>query len=387
MKAKVLAGQMPIAGYPEYTLEVLNGKDGNPSDDRAVKINTALSIRKAAEILKESFDPIIDYSTNRDLLPLMLYARQYGDWDYRNVYTLLLRQNGVPVVAGIVRVFNAQFAELPLIATKMSARRQGHAKIMLQEWENMLIECKVHTLVLPAAHETVETWKTGFHFEDMPPDQLKIAKSQLKILIFPGTEVLWKQMPGVAMPIGHHVLRELHVGTSDEEVATVLRQIVNVIAANAGEHLDADGKPIPPPPKAEIIEMIKEGGEGEEVIVKKKEEEAPVDVVMTEAGAPLEQPEPAQPAVANINANGDTILPNGTADEITMANGDVKKPYIHENGNWQHAPEAQPVPEKLAAVNNPIETETAIMDGGNVEATAVEEGGGGSPPMKKPRVE
>ena len=387
MKAKVLAGQMPVAGYPEYTLEVLNGKDGNPSDDRAVKINTALSIRKAAEILKESFDPIIDYSTNRDLLPLMLYARQYGDWDYRNVYTLLLRQNGVPVVAGIVRVFNAQFAELPLIATKMSARRQGHAKIMLQEWENMLIECKVHTLVLPAAHETVETWKTGFHFEDMPPDQLKIAKSQLKILIFPGTEVLWKQMPGVAMPIGHHVLRELHVGTSDEEVATVLRQIVNVIAANAGEHLDADGKPIPPPPKAEIIEMIKEGGEGEEVIVKKKEEEAPVDVVMTEAGAPLEQPEPAQPAVANINANGDTILPNGTADEITMANGDVKKPYIHENGNWQHAPEAQPVPEKLAAVNNPIETETAIMDGGNVEATAVEEGGGGSPPMKKPRVE
>jgi len=390
MKAKVLAGQMPIAGYPEYTLEVLNGKDGNPSDDRAVKINTALSIRKAAEILKESFDPIIDYSTNRDLLPLMLYARQYGDWDYRNVYTLLLRQNGVPVVAGIVRIFNAQFAELPLIATKMSARRQGHAKIMLQEWENMLRECKVHTLVLPAAHETVETWKTGFHFEDMPPGQLKIAKSQLKILIFPGTEVLWKQMPGVAMPEGHHVLRELHVGTAEEEVATVLRQIVNVIAASAGEHLDADGKPIPPPPKAEIIEMIKEGGEGEEVIVKKEEEEAPVDAVMTEAVAPLEQPEAAQNAVtnANANANGDTaVFPNGTADEITMANGDVKKPYIHENGNCQHAPEAQPVPEKRAALDNPTEAETEILDGGNVEATAVEEGGGASPPMKKPRVD
>lgn len=379
MKAKVIAGQMPLAGYPEYTLEVLNGKDGNPSDDRAVKINTALSIRKAAEILKESFDPIIDYSTNRDLLPLMLYARQYGDWDYRNVYTLLLRHNGLPVVAGIVRIFNAQFAELPLIATKTSARRQGHAKIMLQEWEKLLVECKVHTLVLPAAHETVETWKTGFHFVDMPPDQLKIAKSQLKILIFPGTEVLWKQMPGVAMPEGHHVLRELHVGTAEEEVATVLRQIVNVIAASAGEHLDADGKPMPP--KVEITEMIKEGGQ-EEVVVLEKQEEAPADVVMTEAVAPpLEQPEPAQPAAA---ANGGAILPNGT--------GNVEKIHIHsENGNCQHAPETQQVelalsPEKLAAaLNYKPDTETAIiMDGGNVEAA---EGGGGSPPMKKPRVE
>lgn len=33
----------------------------------------------------------------------------------------------------------------------------------------------VHTLVLPAAHETVETWKNGFGFADMPEDDCRQA--------------------------------------------------------------------------------------------------------------------------------------------------------------------------------------------------------------------
>lgn len=130
----------------------------------------------------------------------------------------------------------------------------------------------VHTLVLPAAHETVETWKSGFNFVDMPEDDVRchynkalmgslsgavgfalpfpalpsasappgwpssncicalispcmpqplatihahppipvlsrrLAKQQLRILIFPGTEVLWKHFEGVKPPEGHHVL-------------------------------------------------------------------------------------------------------------------------------------------------------------------------------------
>lgn len=40
---------------------------------------------------QESFDPIMDLSTNTDLLPLMIYARQYGEWDYKNCHVMLLR--------------------------------------------------------------------------------------------------------------------------------------------------------------------------------------------------------------------------------------------------------------------------------------------------------
>ena len=39
-------------------------------------------------------------------------------------------------------------------------------------FERMLREAGVRTLVLPAAHETVETWKAGFSFTDMPEDDV-----------------------------------------------------------------------------------------------------------------------------------------------------------------------------------------------------------------------
>lgn len=64
-------------------LQLLRGKDGTPG--------TTWSLKAAQELLQESFDPIMDLSTNTDLLPLMIYARQYGEWDYKNVHVMLLR--------------------------------------------------------------------------------------------------------------------------------------------------------------------------------------------------------------------------------------------------------------------------------------------------------
>lgn len=55
---------------------------------------------------------------------MMLYARSTGEYDYKNCHTMLLRHRGKPVVAAIMRVFGPQAAELPLIATKATARRQ-----------------------------------------------------------------------------------------------------------------------------------------------------------------------------------------------------------------------------------------------------------------------
>lgn len=62
---------------------VLQGKDGSPT--------TAASLKKAADILQESFDPIIDLTTGRDLLPVMVYAQELGAWDYTGMYSVLLK--------------------------------------------------------------------------------------------------------------------------------------------------------------------------------------------------------------------------------------------------------------------------------------------------------
>jgi hypothetical protein len=66
--------------------------------------------------LQESFDPIMDLGSNTDLLPVMLYARRAGEWDYSNCLTLLLRHKVVRLgwagtgwmgPAGGVRVLDA----------------------------------------------------------------------------------------------------------------------------------------------------------------------------------------------------------------------------------------------------------------------------------------
>jgi hypothetical protein len=88
----------------------------------------------------------------------------------------------------------------------------------------------VHTLVLPAAHETVETWKNGFAFRDMPEEEVRLAKQQLRILIFPGTEVLYKQYEEVPPPEGHHVLMPPPPKPSEQEAADCME--VAFITAN-----------------------------------------------------------------------------------------------------------------------------------------------------------
>ncbi len=49
-------------------------------------------------------------------------------------------------------------------------------------------------LSLPAAHETVGTWMHGFGFTHMPAEQLRAARAELRLLLFPGTEVLVKPL-------------------------------------------------------------------------------------------------------------------------------------------------------------------------------------------------
>lgn len=64
----------------------------------------------------------------------------------------------------------------------------------------------------------------------MPCARCRLAKKQLRILIFPGTEVLWKQYAEVKPPQGHHVLVPPPDRPSPEEAADAME--VAAITAN-----------------------------------------------------------------------------------------------------------------------------------------------------------
>ena len=110
------------------------------------------------------------------------------------MFTAVLRHRGVPVCAAVFRVFGPQLAELPLIATRSVARRQGHARVLVRAVERLLAQLGVQALCLPAARETVGTWMHGFGFAHMAAPALQAARAELRVLVFPGTEVLSKAL-------------------------------------------------------------------------------------------------------------------------------------------------------------------------------------------------
>ncbi len=58
----------------------------------------------------------------------------------------------------------------------------------------VLLQAGVRTMCLPAAHETVHTWIHGFGLQPMLDEDLDAACKDLRMLIFPGTQVLQKQL-------------------------------------------------------------------------------------------------------------------------------------------------------------------------------------------------
>ncbi|KAL0036052.1 hypothetical protein WJX79_000012 [Trebouxia sp. C0005] len=184
LNSRVSAGPAPL-DPPEYTLQLMRGRD---TSGLSAADATNAAIDTAQQVLQESFDPIIDKATKENLLLLMTKAEVKGEYDYRGMYTALLTHQGRAVCAAVFRAFGAQLAEVPLVATKADARRQGHCRVLMAQFESILKEAGVRTMCLPAAHETVHTWIQGFGLQPMPDDDLDAACKDLRILIFPGTQ-------------------------------------------------------------------------------------------------------------------------------------------------------------------------------------------------------
>ena len=82
LRIQVAAGPQP-AGQ-DYVWQLYRGKE-------AFNAGTTWALKAAHEIMQEGFDPIVDAATGADLIQIMVYAQQAGDWDYTGAHAIVLR--------------------------------------------------------------------------------------------------------------------------------------------------------------------------------------------------------------------------------------------------------------------------------------------------------
>ncbi|XP_075493034.1 uncharacterized protein LOC142530967 isoform X1 [Primulina tabacum] len=149
----------------------------------------------AVNIFHDRFDPIADSSTGpRDLIPDLVYGRQFKDQDLGGVYCAILIVNSEVVSAATFRVFGQEVAELPLVATHSDSQGKGYFPSLFFCIETTLKSLNVKNLVLPAADEAESLWKERFGFKKLGEEQLDQYTKNYQLLIFQGTSVLHKSL-------------------------------------------------------------------------------------------------------------------------------------------------------------------------------------------------
>lgn len=142
----------------------------------------------AVNIFHDRFDPIADSSTGRrDLIPDLVYGRQFIDQDLGGMYCAILIVNSELVSATTFRVLGQEVAELPLVATRNDSQGKGYFPSLFFCIETLLKSLNVKDLVLPAADEAESLWKERFEFEKLGEEQLDQYTKNYQLLIFQGT--------------------------------------------------------------------------------------------------------------------------------------------------------------------------------------------------------
>ncbi|KAL7265243.1 hypothetical protein ACSBR1_003078 [Camellia fascicularis] len=129
----------------------------------------------------ECFDPIVATSS-RDLIPVMVCGRNISGQEFGGMYCVVLIVKSV-VLAGLLRIFGREVAELPLVAT--SRENQG---------ESLLYSLNVENLVLPAAEEAESIWTKKLGFRKMIYERLLKYTRNRQLTFFKGTSMLEKKV-------------------------------------------------------------------------------------------------------------------------------------------------------------------------------------------------
>ncbi|CAM6090025.1 unnamed protein product [Calypogeia fissa] len=174
-----------------YAWQLLHGRRGDPVNGK--------TLSQAAAIFSESFDPIVDESSGRDLIPLMVHSRNTRDQDFGGMHCVVLKRNDEVVTAALVRIFGRQFAELPLVATKVGSTGQGFCKALILSIERLLGVLHVQRLVLPAAEGAEGIWVKKFAFSKLSDEESRRYRSEVQMMIFKGSSLLQKPIPPLAI--------------------------------------------------------------------------------------------------------------------------------------------------------------------------------------------
>ncbi|KAI4300368.1 hypothetical protein L6164_033756 [Bauhinia variegata] len=167
---------------------VLNGKIASPE--------TRPLLSAAVSIFHECFDPIVDVTSGRDLIPAMVYGRNVRGQEFGGMYCAILMVNSCVVSAGMFRIFGKDVAELPLVATSNGNHGKGYFQILFNCIERLLAFLNVKNLVLPAAEKAESIWTDKFGFNKIEPEQLvDYRKNCHQMVTFKGTSMLEKMVP------------------------------------------------------------------------------------------------------------------------------------------------------------------------------------------------
>ncbi|KAG6522189.1 hypothetical protein ZIOFF_019327 [Zingiber officinale] len=143
----------------------------------------------------ESFDPIIEATTGRDLIPSMVYGRTVRDQDFSGMFCAVLTVGSSVVSAGILRVLGSEVAELPLVATSREHQGLGFFQALFFCIETLLASLNVKHFLLPAAEEAEGIWTKKFGFTKINSDQLVKVLKGARTTVFQGTSMLHKPVP------------------------------------------------------------------------------------------------------------------------------------------------------------------------------------------------
>ncbi|XP_022755912.1 uncharacterized protein LOC111303754 isoform X2 [Durio zibethinus] len=172
---------------------VLSGKMTSSDDTRVL-------LSKAVAIFHDCFDPISDSGSSKgDLIPSMVYGRTVKGQDFGGMYCAILTVNQVVVSAGIFRIFGQEVAEIPLVATSTEYQGQGYFQCLFSCVEKLLGFLNVKNLVLPAADEAESIWTKKFGFSKITQEELNKYKRDYQMMIFQGTSILQKLVPGIRL--------------------------------------------------------------------------------------------------------------------------------------------------------------------------------------------